>query len=214
MNSPSDQRAIEALIASIEEQIRAVKGTDLLCQAYIEAARIEVAKLKRKLEESTMKETEQVYQAKPLHQFYTDEELMAAARRIAESLIPHSEAIISPGIARERVADAFLGLEREEFKAIWLNNSNRVLAIETMFVGTLARATIHAREVVKAGLKINAGAVIFAHNHPSGESTPSQADQGITKDLRAALALVDIKLLDHFVVAGLEVVSMAEKGLI
>ncbi|KAF6706010.1 DNA repair protein RadC [Enterobacter hormaechei] len=103
-------------------------------------------------------------------------------------------------------------LEREEFTALFLDNQHRLIAHETLFTGTINHTQVHPREVVKAGLKHNCAAVIVAHSHPSGEAEPSQADRKITERLQAALELVDIRLLDHLVVGGMEIVSFSERG--
>ena len=103
-------------------------------------------------------------------------------------------------------------LEREAFTALFLDNQHRLIAHETLFTGTINHTQVHPREVVKAGLKHNAAAAVLAHNHPSGEAKPSNADRQITARLKQALELVDIRLLDHLVVGGMEIVSFAEKG--
>ena len=103
-------------------------------------------------------------------------------------------------------------LEREAFTVLWLDNQHRLTAHDTLFLGTINSITVHPREVVKAGLKHNAAAVILAHNHPSGEAEPSDADRQITARLKQALELVDIRLLDHLVVGGMDIVSFAERG--
>lgn len=95
---------------------------------------------------------------------------------------------------------------------LWLDNQNRLIAHETLFKGTINSTEVHPREVVKSGLKHNAAAAVLAHNHPSGQAEPSHADQQITKRLKSALTLVDIRLLDHLVVGGMDVVSFAERG--
>jgi len=105
-------------------------------------------------------------------------------------------------------------LEREEFHACWLDAQNRLLAIEMLFIGTIHQTSVYPREVVKSALRHNAAAVIVAHNHPSGVAEPSAADLTLTKALRDALALVDVKLLDHIIVAGAHTMSFAEKGLL
>ncbi|EPB7296399.1 TPA: DNA repair protein RadC [Yersinia enterocolitica] len=104
------------------------------------------------------------------------------------------------------------GLEREEFIVLYLNQQNQLIAHETLFTGTINSTEIHPREVVKRALYFNAATVIIAHNHPSGDPTPSQADKTITLRLMQALALVDIHLLDHLIVGGIEIVSFAERG--
>ncbi|PWI79203.1 hypothetical protein DEO48_15275 [Enterobacter sp. CGMCC 5087] len=103
-------------------------------------------------------------------------------------------------------------LEREEFTALFLDNQHRLIAHETLFTGTINHTQVHPREVVKAGLKYNAAATVLAHNHPSGEAEPSKADRQVTARIQQALELVDIRLLDHLVVGGMEITSFAEKG--
>lgn len=102
--------------------------------------------------------------------------------------------------------------EREEFTALFLDNQHRLIAHETLFTGTINHTQVHPREVVKAALKHNAAAILVAHCHPSGHAEPSDADKRITEHLRQALDLVDIRLLDHLVVGGMEIVSLAERG--
>ncbi|UAN17699.1 RadC family protein [Enterobacter asburiae] len=103
-------------------------------------------------------------------------------------------------------------LEREAFTVLWLDNQHRLIAHDTLFLGTINSITVHPREVVKSGLKNNAAAAVLAHNHPSGEAEPSQADRLMTERLKQALDLVDIRLLDHLVVGGMDIVSFAERG--
>ena len=97
---------------------------------------------------------------------------------------------------------------------ILLDNRHRVIEYLELFNGTIDGATVHPREVVKACLKVNAAALVLAHNHPSGEAEPSRADIQLTKRLTEAVALVDVRLLDHFVIGGTDVISFAERGLI
>ncbi|MGN7915720.1 RadC family protein [Enterobacter sp. 22466] len=103
-------------------------------------------------------------------------------------------------------------LEREEFTALFLDSQHRLIAHDTLFTGTINHTQVHPREVVKAGLKHNAAAAILAHNHPSGEAEPSQADRLITGRLKQTLELVDIRLLDHLVIGGIDIVSFSERG--
>lgn len=106
-------------------------------------------------------------------------------------------------------------LPQECFIALWLNAQNRLILSETLFTGTLTQTSVYPREVVKTALQRNAAAVILAHNHPSGLAEPSHADQMLTTSLRQALAMVDVKLLDHFIVAGTtRPLSFAERGLL
>ncbi|UCQ26619.1 DNA repair protein RadC [Edwardsiella tarda] len=104
--------------------------------------------------------------------------------------------------------------EREVFQILLLDNQHRLLAYETLFTGTLNSTEVHPREVVKLALSHNAAAIIVAHCHPSGLTEPSQADKAITQRLQQALALVDIPLLDHFIVGQLTILSFAERGLL
>jgi DNA repair protein RadC len=103
-------------------------------------------------------------------------------------------------------------LEHEQFEALWLNQQHRLLHVETLARGTINEASVYPREVIKAALRVNAAAVIFAHNHPSGEVEPSWADRALTRRLKDALALLDIRTLDHFVVSGNATTSFAERG--
>jgi len=114
---------------------------------------------------------------------------------------------------------AFLRLKlidrkHEVFGALFLDNRHRVIEVAEMFQGTIDGASVHPRVVVQRALEVNAAAIVFFHNHPSGVAEPSHADEAITGRLRDALALVDVRVLDHFVVAAGESVSFAERGLI
>lgn len=138
-----------------------------------------------------------------------------AIRVLEESAIYRVEAMASPYAVRDYLKLKFAGLEHEEFHAIWLDSQNRVISFDRMFTGTLTQTSVYPREVVKAGLTHNAGAVVFAHNHPAGVPEPSRADELLTRSLKDALAMVDIKVLDHFIVAGnAPPLSFAERGLI
>ncbi|EQB3873560.1 JAB domain-containing protein, partial [Escherichia coli] len=123
-------------------------------------------------------------------------------------------AFTSTHAAREWLILNMAGLEREEFRVLYLNNQNQLIAGETLFTGTINRTEVHPREVIKRALYHNAAAVVLAHNHPSGEVTPSKADRLITERLVQALALVDIRVPDHLIVGGNQVFSFAEHGLL
>ncbi len=120
----------------------------------------------------------------------------------------------SPESVRDYLTVWLTEREQECFIALFLDTRHRVLEMKTMFYGTLDGATVYPREVVKEALRFNAGAVIFCHNHPSGVTEPSLADQAITRRLKEALGTVDIRVLDHFIVGGGTCVSMAERGMI
>jgi DNA repair protein RadC len=108
----------------------------------------------------------------------------------------------------------FAGREFESFVVIFLTAQHNVIGAEELFRGTLTQTSVYPREVVKASLKHNSAAVLFAHNHPSGVTEPSQSDHMLTEALKQALALVDVRVLDHFVVAGNQTMSFAERGMI
>lgn len=105
-------------------------------------------------------------------------------------------------------------LEREVFMVLWLDNQHRLLAHETLFTGSINSTEVHPREIVKAALQHNAAAVLLAHCHPSGHADPSDADRQITRRVQDALALVDVRVLDHCIVGGMTVYSFAEHGLL
>src|SRR3954469_7651069 len=122
--------------------------------------------------------------------------------------------LTAPSATREYLKTLLAPQERELFLVLALDNRHRVIASEILFAGTIDGASVHPREVVKCALRHNAAAVIFSHNHPSGVAEPSQADELITKRLRDALALVDIRTLDHLVVGAGQTLSFAERGLL
>ena len=103
---------------------------------------------------------------------------------------------------------------REEFAVLFLDSQHRLIEMQTLFRGTLNQTSVYPREVIKAALDVNAGAVVLAHNHPSGSPEPSRADEYLTQTLKSALQLVDVRVLDHMVVGGSFVVSFAERGLL
>ncbi|UTM57489.1 DNA repair protein RadC [Photobacterium sp. CCB-ST2H9] len=122
------------------------------------------------------------------------------------------EALTSPEQTRRYLSHLLRDRHREAFFVLFLDNQHRVIRGEVMFEGTIDAASVYPREVVKRSLELNAAALILAHNHPSGVAEPSQADRRITRRISDALALVDIRILDHFVVGDGEVVSFAERG--
>lgn len=136
------------------------------------------------------------------------------SRRHLLATLRRGDALTSPDATRRYLAARLRGADREVFACLFLDNRHRVLAYEELFFGTIDGATVHPREVVKRTLALNAAAVILAHNHPSGVAEPSRADEQITRRLREALSLVDVRILDHIVVGDGEMVSLAERGLI
>jgi DNA repair protein RadC len=136
------------------------------------------------------------------------------ARRALHEKISRGNVLNSPAAVRDYLRLKMQSLPHEVFMALFLDAQNRVITIEELFRGTLTQTSVYPREVVKRALHHNAGAVILAHNHPSGVAEPSHADETLTQALRQALALVDIRVLDHFIVAGSGVLSFAERGLL
>jgi DNA repair protein RadC len=136
--------------------------------------------------------------------------LELARRAVAEQF--RREALCSPESVRNFLRSQFALQTHESFMVLFLDVKNRLIHCEEMFRGTLTHTGVYPREVVKAALRRNAAAVILAHNHPSGAAEPSEADLRLTGALTQALALVDIRVLDHFVVAGNQVHSFAENG--
>jgi len=136
------------------------------------------------------------------------------ARRLMREEICHGPALVSPRDVSEYLIAYFLGRQYESFVVVFLDNQHRVITIDEMFQGTISSTQVYPREVVRAALKRNAAACIFAHNHPSGLAEPSKCDENLTENLKRVLALVDVRVLDHFVVGGEVAMSFAERGLL
>ncbi len=137
------------------------------------------------------------------------------ARRSLINPLKERDALTSPQAVRDWLRLSLGGLQHEVFVALWLDAQNRLISTEELFRGTLTQTSVYPREVLKRALANNAGAVILAHNHPSGVTEPSPADIALTSTLKQALALIEVKVLDHFVVAsGTSPLSFAERGLI
>lgn len=147
-------------------------------------------------------------------QLVKGDRIVLRALKILEERIRHQDALTSPGAVRNYLRLLLHDREHEVFVCLWLDAQHNVISTEEIFRGTLSQTAVYPREVVKAALRQNAAAVIFAHNHPSGVAQPSQSDELLTRNLRDALALVDVKVLDHFIVAGAHAISFAERGLI
>ena len=139
--------------------------------------------------------------------------VLEMSRRYLFEGLQRGDCLTSPEETRQFLSSQLRDYPHEVFAVLFLDQRHRVICFEEMFRGTIDGASVYPREVVKKSLEFNAAAVIFAHNHPSGVAEPSQSDERITKRLKEALALVDIRVLDHFVV-GDEVVSFAERGLL
>jgi len=136
------------------------------------------------------------------------------ARRSTKEELKTGTALTSPGAVRDYLRLAIGARPYEVFVCIWLDAQHRAIRFEEPFKGTLTQTSVHPREIVKTALACNAAAVIFAHNHPSGVAQPSQADELLTRNLRDALALIEVRVLDHFIIAGNQAISFAERGLL
>lgn len=142
------------------------------------------------------------------------EEVISAARAMLGRRVRRGMPLTSPALVRDFLAVKLGALDHEVFCVAYVDNRHRLIEFVELFRGTIDGASVHPREVVKQALQLNAAAVIFAHPHPSGIAEPSHADELITRRLRESLALVEIRVLDHLIVAGGDVVSFAEKGLL
>lgn len=133
-------------------------------------------------------------------------------KRFFASQLARENVVNNPRVARHYLQSMLAHQEREVFMVLFLDNQHRVLQAQKMFIGTLASVEVHPREVVREALKLNAAAVILAHNHPSGIAEPSKADRDITCKVEQACALLNIRLLDHLVIGHGEFTSFAERG--
>jgi len=144
----------------------------------------------------------------------TAEQILDAARKVIDQKVQRGAAFTSSELVKEYLIAKLGSFEHEVFSALFLDAKHRLIQYVEMFRGSIDSAPVYPREVVKEALRLNAAAVIFAHNHPSGNPEPSQADKVLTQRLKEALALVDVRSLDHIIVAGQRTVSFAELGLL
>ena len=156
-------------------------------------------------------DTQGLYQARPT---VSAEEIVAMARKLMNRRFAKGRSITSPDAFRDYLQLQLADREHEVFCCVFLDTRHRILAFEPLFRGTIDGASVYPREVVKQALILNACAVILAHNHPSGESEPSQADRDLTRRLQQALTLVDVRVLDHFIIGKGRAYSFAERGLL
>jgi len=140
--------------------------------------------------------------------------VLELARRALAQQLTQKPLFNTPQAVRDYLQLQLGGLQHEVFAVLFLDSQHRLIALEEMFRGTLTQTSVYPREVVKQALTLNASSVVLAHNHPSGTAQPSRADEALTHTLKAALALVDVRVLDHFVVTASQAVSMAELGLV
>jgi DNA repair protein RadC len=144
----------------------------------------------------------------------TVDQILAAARQAVDAKMQRGASFTSTDTVKEYLTTKLGGCENEIFAVIFLDAQHRLIEYREMFHGTIDGAAVYPREVAKASLRLNAAAVIFSHNHPSGNPEPSSADRSITQKLKEALSLLDIRTLDHIIVGGESAVSFAERGLI
>ena len=140
--------------------------------------------------------------------------VLELARRALSQVLQEKALFDSPKAVREYLQLQLGAKQHEVFAVLFLDSQNRLIALEELFRGTLSQTSVYPREVVLRALHHHAAAVVLAHNHPSGTAQPSRADEALTQSLKAALALVDVRVLDHFIVTRDQAASMAEMGLI
>lgn len=143
-----------------------------------------------------------------------EDHCISIALQILEKRMRYGETLGSPSAVRDYLRLRLHNLEHEVFMVVFLDAQNRVIDHKELFRGTLTQTSVYPREVVKECLAVNCGGVILAHNHPSGVAEPSHADEALTRSLKTALAMVDVRVLDHFVVGGSAITSFAERGLL
>lgn len=142
----------------------------------------------------------------------TADQIVEAARQVVDQRVQRGASFKDPTVSRGYFRDKLSGLEREVFAAALLDTRHRLIEFVELFHGTIDGAEVHPRELVRQALLRNAAAVIVGHNHPSGDVEPSAADRAVTMRLKQALALVDVRLLDHVIVGGSQTLAMAERG--
>ncbi|HGE6834144.1 TPA: DNA repair protein RadC [Pseudomonas aeruginosa] len=144
----------------------------------------------------------------------TTEQILEAARQAIERKMQRGTSFTSPAAVKEFLRAKLAGFEHEVFAALFMDTQHRLIEYAEMFRGTIDGASVYPRELVKEALRLNAAAVIVSHSHPSGNPEPSGADRALTQRLKEALGLVDVRVLDHIIVAGTDTTSFAERGLI
>lgn len=141
----------------------------------------------------------------------TDDQIIEAAKKIQLRRLKRHGSITDPTVAGDYMTSRLAHLEHEEFHVMLLDTRHKIIDCQMLFRGTIDSSEVHVREIIKYALSKNAAAMIVAHNHPSGNPSPSAADRAVTNRLRDAASLMDIRLLDHLIV-GEEVISLASRG--
>src|SRR5690606_24842312 len=142
----------------------------------------------------------------------SDDEILAAGRVAAESLVPQAQPVDNPAKVRKFFQSKLAGLGHECAAFLYLDSRFKPIRYIEQGLGTINQASVYPREIVKTALRLNAAALIMSHNHPSGSSEPSTADINLTQHLKKALALIDVRFLDHIIVTATETISLAERG--
>ncbi len=155
-----------------------------------------------------------VRDAQGRYQLATIDQILEAARQVIDQKMQRGAELTSPAAVKEYLRAKLAGFEHEVFAVLFMDTRHRLIEYKEMFHGTIDGASVYPREVVKEALRLNAAAVVVSHNHPSGSPEPSAADRALTQRLMEALGLVDVRVLDHIIVAGNETASFAERGLI
>ncbi|HBO9041988.1 DNA repair protein RadC [Pectobacterium polaris] len=163
---------------------------------------------------SSFETTLMVRDAQGRYLLATTDQILEAARQAIEQKMQRGASFSSPAAVKEYLRAKLAGFEHEVFAVLFLDTQHRLIEYSELFRGTIDSASVYPRELVKEALRLNAAAVIVSHNHPSGNPEPSGADKVLTQRLKEALALVDVRTLDHIVVAGGSTTSFAERGLI
>jgi DNA repair protein RadC len=141
-------------------------------------------------------------------------EVLQAAQRFLASQVRGAELMSSPSVVKNFLRIRLAALPHEVFAVVHLDAQNRVIDYAEMFRGTVTQTSVYPREVVREAMLRNSASVLLVHNHPSGTTQPSRADEALTQTIKAALALVDVRVLDHLIVGGADILSMAERGLL
>ncbi|EIU1669057.1 RadC family protein [Pseudomonas aeruginosa] len=142
------------------------------------------------------------------------DQILSVARHVIDQKYQRGALFSAPELVKDYLRTKLVGFEHEVFAVLFLDSQHRLLEYVELFRGTIDQASVYPREVVKEALRVNSAAVIFSHNHPSGNPEPSHADKALTQRLKEALALVDVRTLDHIIVGGEVTTSFAEQGLL
>ncbi len=170
---------------------------------------------KSKRKDTIKNEPKVVYAAAPFEQASHEAAILKEAAEILKRrMMRKTDSIESPTVITDYLTAHIAHLGHETFGIVMLDNSNRIIDTVELFRGTINAASVYPREIVKEALSFNAAAVFLYHNHPAGDSRPSEEDQRVTDRIKQALELLDIRVLDHFIIAGTSVISFASLGLI